>query len=303
LAELTPTDTPAPTCCTTEALASCCEPSAKNTCCATSAAGGTCGCSAGRTTTGDELRERVRERYAAAAVAAGGADAGACCGPDAAVITEEQTDLFGAALYAEDERGALPDTAVLASLGCGNPTAVAALHEGESVLDLGSGGGIDVLLSARRVGPTGTAYGLDMTDEMLDLARHNQVKARVANVTWLKGHIEDIPLPEDSVDVVLSNCVINLSTDKPQVLREAARVLKPGGRFAVSDVVADAAMDEATRNDLAQYVGCVAGALTRDEYAEHLAAAGLIDIEIEETHRVHEHAASAIVRARKPAQP
>ena len=168
-----------------------------------------------------------------------------------AVITDEQAELFGAGLYADGERDELPDTALLASLGCGNPTAMADLHAGETVLDLGSGGGIDVLLSARRVGPTGTAYGLDMTDEMLDLARANQAKAGVENVHWLKGHIEAIPLPADTVDVVLSNCVINLSTDKPQVLREAARVLKPGGRFAVSDVIADPGMDDATRADIA----------------------------------------------------
>ena len=261
-------------------------------------------CSAGRQPAAhDDLRATVRDRYAAAARAAADPDAGGCCGPGAAVITDDQAGSFGGALYADAERRELPDTAVLASLGCGNPTAVAELRAGESVLDLGSGGGIDVLLSARRVGPTGTAYGLDMTDEMLDLARANQAKAGVENVRWLKGHIEDVPLPADTVDVVLSNCVINLSTDKPRVLREAARVLKPGGRFAVSDVVADAEMDEATRNDLAQYVGCVAGALTREEYARHLTAAGLVDVEIQATHRVHEHAASAIVRARKPYRP
>ena len=300
MAELTPTDATTSTCCTTQAQEACCEPDAKASCCATQEAGGSCGCSAGTTTAEHDLRETVRDRYAAAALAAGGADGAVCCGADAAVITAEQAGRFGAALYAEDERGALPDTAVLASLGCGNPTAVAELREGEAVLDLGSGGGIDVLLSARRVGPTGIAYGLDMTDEMLDLARANQARAGVGNVHWLKGHIEDIPLPAETVDVVLSNCVINLSTDKPRVLREAARVLRPGGRFAVSDVVADAAMDEATRHDLAQYVGCIAGALTREEYAAHLAGAGLVDVEIQDTHRVHEHAASAIVRARKP---
>jgi ubiquinone/menaquinone biosynthesis C-methylase UbiE len=178
---------------------------------------------------------------------------------------------------------------------------MADLRDGMTVLDLGSGGGIDVLLSARRVAPTGTAYGLDMTDEMLALARANQAKSGLTNVHWLKGHIEAIPLPAESVDVVLSNCVINLSTDKPQVLREAARVLKPGGAFAVSDVIADPGMDAATRADMAAYTGCVAGALTRDEYTRHLTAAGLADIEITETHRVHEHAGSAIVRARKPA--
>jgi arsenite methyltransferase len=300
MAELTPMDASTSTCCTTEAQETCCEPDAKASCCATHEAGGSCGCSAGETTCEHDLRETVRDRYAAAARAADGTDGAACCGTDAAVITEEQAGRFGAALYAEDQRGALPDTAVLASLGCGNPTAVAELREGEAVLDLGSGGGIDVLLSARRVGPTGTAYGLDMTDEMLALARANQAKAGVENVHWLKGHIEAIPLPAETVDVVLSNCVINLSTDKPQVLRETARVLKPGGRFAVSDVVAGAGMDAETRADLDQYVGCIAGALTREEYARHLADAGLTDIEITETHRVHEHAGSAIIRARKP---
>ena len=189
---------------------------------------------------------------------------------------------------------------MLASLGCGNPIAIAELHEGETVLDLGSGGGIDVLLSARRVGPTGLAYGLDMTDEMLDLARRNQAEAGVTNVQWLRGHIEEIPLPRDSVDVIISNCVINLSGDKPQVLREAARVLKPGGRFAVSDVVADDGMDDATRADMQAYTGCIAGALTRDEFTQALSAAGLTDITITETHRVHPAAISAIVRATKP---
>ena len=207
---------------------------------------------------------------------------------------------FGAGLYAAEERGALPDTAVLASLGCGNPTAVAELHEGETVLDLGSGGGIDVLLSARRVGPTGKAYGLDELDEMLALARRNQLEAGVENVEWLKGDIEAIPLPADTVDVVISNCVINLAGDKAQVLREAARVLKPGGRLAVSDVIADPDMDAATKADMAAYTGCIAGALTHAEFADALTAAGLTDIDITETHRVHEKAGSAIVRARKP---
>jgi arsenite methyltransferase len=245
--------------------------------------------------TEDALRETVRERYAAAALAATDPTAAAgCCAPCPA-------EPLGSGLYADGERDELPDTAVTASLGCGNPTAVAELREGETVLDLGSGGGIDVLLSARRVGPTGIAYGLDMTDEMLELAKANQAKAGVENVHWLKGHIEAIPLPAETVDVVLSNCVINLSTDKPEVLRETARVLKPGGRFAVSDVIADPGMDDATRADLAQYVGCVAGALTADEYSRYLTDAGLTDVEITETHRVHEHAGSAIIRARKPA--
>jgi arsenite methyltransferase len=247
-----------------------------------------------------DLREIVRQRYAASARGVLETQE-ACCG-DAAVIADDQRELFGAGRYAGGEREELPDTAVLASLGCGNPTAVAELHDGETVLDLGSGGGIDVLLSARRVGPTGKAYGLDMTDEMLELARANQAKAGVENVEWLRGHIEAIPLPDATVDVVLSNCVINLSTDKPRVLREAVRVLRPGGRLVVSDVVADAAMDQSTRSDLAQYVGCIAGALTREEYTRSLTDAGFTDIEIRETHRVHEHAASAIVRARRPAR-
>jgi SAM-dependent methyltransferase len=289
-------------CCAPEQQTSCCESSDKADCCGAEAtASGGCGCSAGQATTaeGEELREVVRERYAASARTVSERGSG-CCGPEGAVITDEQAAMFGAGLYDGDERSELPDTAVLASLGCGNPTAVAELNEGETVLDLGSGGGIDVLLSARRVGPTGKAYGLDMTDEMLDLARANQAKAGVDNVEWLKGHIEAIPLPAETVDVVLSNCVINLSVDKPRVLREAARVLKPGGRFAVSDVVADETMDDRTRADLAQYVGCIAGALTRDEYVQYLTDAGLVDVEIIETHRVHEHAGSAIVRARKP---
>jgi arsenite methyltransferase len=186
------------------------------------------------------------------------------------------------------------------SLGCGNPTAVAELRPGEAVLDLGSGGGMDVLLSAQRVGPTGTAYGLDMTDEMLALARENQRKAGLENAVWLRGEIEAIPLPAESVDVVISNCVINLSGDKPKVLAEAARVIKQGGRFAVSDVIADEDMDAATRADLAAWTGCIAGALTRREFEDALTAAGLVGVEVEETHRVHEKASSAIVRARKP---
>jgi ubiquinone/menaquinone biosynthesis C-methylase UbiE len=186
----------------------------------------------------------------------------------------------------------------LASLGCGNPTAVAELHEGETVLDLGSGGGIDVLLSARRDGPTGKAYGLDMTDEMLELARQNQREAGVDNVEFLKGEIEEIPLPDDSVDVIISNCVINLSGDKPRVLREAARVLRSGGRFAVTDIVADADMDEATRRDMEQWTGCIAGALTEADFRRELEAAGFDDVDVRETHRVAEQAGSAIVRAR-----
>jgi len=227
------------------------------------------------------IRETVRERYAAAA--------GEGCGC---------SDVFGAVLYDAEE---VPKGAVQASLGCGVPTAVADLHEGETVLDLGSGAGADVLISARRVGPTGRAIGLDMTDEMLALARANAKQAGVENVEFVKGYIEEIPLPDASVDVVISNCVINLSGDKGKVLGEAARVLRPGGRFAVSDVIADADMDEATRADMRQWTGCIAGALTHDEFETALRDAGLTEIEIRETHRVHEHAASAIVRARKPA--
>jgi SAM-dependent methyltransferase len=261
------------------------------------------------TRTADQTREAVRERYAAAARSVESGNAG-CCGPSESSCGCG-TDVpdacgggeFGPGLYSGTERGSLPDAAKLASLGCGNPTAVADLHEGETVLDLGSGGGIDVLLSARRVGTAGKAYGLDMTDEMLDLARHNQREAGVENVEFIKGTIEDIPLPEGSVDVIISNCVINLSGDKPRVFGEAARVLRPGGRLAVTDVVADPDMDEATREDMRQWTGCIAGALTAAEFRHELGAAGFTDIEIHETHRVHDQAGSAIIRARKPGSP
>jgi ubiquinone/menaquinone biosynthesis C-methylase UbiE len=194
----------------------------------------------------------------------------------------------------------VPDGAVNASLGCGVPTAVADLHQGEAVLDLGSGAGADVLISARRVGSTGKAIGLDMTDEMLELARANAIEAGVENVEFRKGYLEEMPLADESVDVVISNCVINLSGDKPAVIREAARVLRPGGRFAVSDVIADPDMDEKTRADMAAWTGCIAGALIKAEFRGALQAAGFDEIEIRETHRVHEHAAAAIIRARKP---
>ncbi|MGH2938350.1 MAG: arsenite methyltransferase [Solirubrobacterales bacterium] len=287
-------------CCSTEAQETCCEPTDKADCCGASASGESCGCSAGQADA-EDVREAVRERYAAAATSvSSGAEAGSACCAAETVLGEEEAKVFGAGLYG-DEQAELPDTATMASLGCGNPTAVAELNAGETVLDLGSGGGIDVLLSARRVGPTGKAYGLDMTDEMLALARQNQEKAGVENVEWLRGQIESIPLPAETVDVVISNCVINLSGDKPTVLAEAARVLKPGGRFAVSDVIADEDMDEATRADMQEWTGCIAGALTRREFEHALAAAGLEDIEVIETHRVHEKAGSAIVRARKPA--
>ena len=243
------------------------------------------------------IREVVRERYAAAAR---GARSGAsCCGDE--VKDACGGGVFGDALYGSDEAADAPREAVAASLGCGVPTAVADLHPGETVLDLGSGAGADVLISARRVGPAGRAIGLDMTDEMLALARENARRAGAGNAEFVKGNIEDIPLADATVDVVISNCVINLSGDKPAVLREAARVLRPGGRFAVSDVVADPGMDAATRRDMQQWTGCVAGALTRAEFERALGAAGFAEIEIRETHRVHRHAAAAIVRAVKPA--
>jgi SAM-dependent methyltransferase len=239
----------------------------------------------------DDTTESIRQRYAELAVSA--TQGGTCC------TSEEQT-VFGASRYAEEQLEELPATVSAASIGCGNPTAVADLADGDVVLDLGSGGGIDVILSARRVAPTGKAYGVDMTDEMLDLARGNAAEAGVANVEFLKGQIEKVPLPDGAVDVVISNCVINLSTDKAAVLREAGRVLRPGGRFAISDVIADADMDDAMRDEIDDWTGCVKGALTRGSYTDLLQAAGLTDIEITQTHRVHEHAASAIIRARKP---
>jgi arsenite methyltransferase len=209
--------------------------------------------------------------------------------------------VFGASLYEQAAGGNVPEAAINASLGCGVPTAVADLQQGEVVLDLGSGAGADVLISARRVGPTGRAIGIDMTDEMLELARRNATDAGFENVEFRKGYLEELPLEDASVDVVISNCVINLSGDKPKVLAEAARVLRPGGRFAVSDVIADPDMDDATRADMTAWTGCIAGALTEREFRETLAQAGLQDVEICETHRVHEHAAATIIRARKPA--
>jgi len=246
------------------------------------------------TTAQTDIREVVRERYAAAARAAAAEPASSCCGNG----SEEQ--IWGGALYTTEDADGATEAALNASLGCGVPTAVADLHEGETVLDLGSGAGADVLISAGRVGETGKAIGLDMTDEMLALARANAAAAGVTNVEFVKGHIEEIPLPDSSVDVVISNCVINLSGDKQQVLREAARVLRPGGRFAVSDVIADGDMDDATRADMQQWTGCIAGALTETEFRVALSEAGLENIRICATHRVHPHATSAIVRARKP---
>jgi SAM-dependent methyltransferase len=226
-----------------------------------------------------EVKEVVREKYSEVArrVASGGAS---CCGVTSAA---SRCDAITSNLYDNAEKDALPDTAVLASLGCGNPTALAQLSAGETVLDLGSGGGIDVLLSARRVGPTGKAYGLDMTDEMLALARENQAKAGVENVEFLKGEIENIPLPDNSVDVIISNCVINLSGDKDRVLQEAFRVLKPGGRFAVSDVVTRGEVPTEIREKVLLWVGCIAGALRDKKYKDKLAKAGFQSIGIEPT--------------------
>jgi len=253
-------------------------------------------------TESETIREQVREKYAAAARAAadGAAVPSSCCGPTEVPLTDASgTKVFGNALY-DEESAAESGGVVTASLGCGVPTAVAELREGETVLDLGSGAGADVFISAGRVGPTGRAIGLDMTDEMLDLARANAAKAGLTNVEFVKGHIEEIPLADATVDVVISNCVINLSGDKSKVLAEVARVLRPGGRLAVSDVIADPGMDDATRADVAQWTGCIAGALTRQEFANALAGAGLIDVEIRDTHRVHDQAAAAIIRAIKP---
>jgi arsenite methyltransferase len=249
--------------------------------------------------TAEELREEVRRRYAesARAVSGGECGSGECCveaGSDGASFVE--------AFYDAEQRGELPDAAVLASLGCGNPTAVAELREGETVLDLGSGGGIDVILSAKRVGPTGTAYGLDMTDEMLALAQRNAREALVTNAHFLKGLIEQIPLPADSVDVVISNCVINLSVDKAAVLTEIARVLKPGGRVGVSDIVAEERLTPADRAERGSYVGCIAGALSESEYVAGLEAAGFEEVSVEFTHEVADGMHGAIVRAvRSPA--
>jgi arsenite methyltransferase len=245
----------------------------------------------------ETLREQVRSRYAEAAKAVD--EGGGCCGSGSCCGDEAASADFGNALYSAEQRGELPDAATLASLGCGNPTAVADLHEGEIVLDLGSGGGIDVILSAKRVGPTGVAYGLDMTDEMLALARSNAAEAGVTNVHFLKGVIEQVPLPAGSVDVVISNCVINLSVDKPAVLGEMARVLKPGGRIGISDVVAEDHLDPEQRAERGSYVGCIAGALSRSEYLAGLDAAGFDDVSVEFTHEVADGMHGAIVQARK----
>ena len=257
------------------------------------------------------LREQVRERYAQAALVVmgqspdasagccGSSAADSCCGSGSAAL--DSADAFGGPLYGEGETDGLPDEAVLASLGCGNPVAVAELHEGERVLDLGSGGGIDVLLSARRVGPSGFAFGVDMTDEMLDLARRNAVKAGAVNMEFRKGQIEALPLGDASVDVVISNCVINLSTDKPAVLAEMFRVLVPGGRIGITDVVAEDHLSPAERAAAGSYVGCIAGALSRAEYLDGLVAAGFGDASVTFTHEAAPAMHSAIIRAVKPA--
>jgi arsenite methyltransferase len=247
------------------------------------------------------IREQVRQRYAEAARAvtegsAASCGSGSCCQND-------PPEAFGEVLYSADEKGGLPDAAALASLGCGNPTVVADLNEGESVLDLGSGGGIDVILSARRVGPTGTAYGLDMTDEMLALAQMNAREAGATNVHFLKGLIEAIPLPADSVDVVISNCVINLSADKPAVLTEMARVLKPGGRIGITDVVAEDRLTPQERLERGDFAGCITGAMSIGEYQAGLEAAGFEDVSVTFTHEITDGIHGAIVKARKPTDP
>ena len=249
----------------------------------------------------DAIHDEVRARYAEAARAAADrrSDSEAqasCCGPDGSTV-------FGDVLYAETDRASLPDAAVLASLGCGNPTAVAELREGERVLDLGSGGGIDVILSARRVGPTGRAFGLDMTDEMLELAVRNAAEAGVTNVEFVRGTIESVPLPSSSIDVVISNCVINLAADKASVFREIARVLRPGGRVGVSDVVADDGLTPEERAERGSFVSCIGGALSFAEYRAGLAAVGLTDVEVLPTHAVADGVHATIIRATKPLVP
>jgi arsenite methyltransferase len=249
----------------------------------------------------ERIHDEVRARYAEAALAAGAqrTDSRAqtsCCDPAG-------TAAFGEILYAAEDRANLPEAAILASLGCGNPTAVAELREGERVLDLGSGGGIDVILSARRVGTSGRAIGLDMTDEMLELARRNAAEAGVDNVEWVRGTIESVPLPADSIDVVISNCVINLAADKAAVFSEIARVLRPGGRVGVSDVVADDELTPEQRAERGSFSGCIAGALSFAEYRAGLAAVGLTDVEIVATHAVADGLHGAIIRATKPVEP
>jgi arsenite methyltransferase len=246
----------------------------------------------------ESIHELVRDRYAQSALAVLNDAAGGCCGPEGACCTS--TGAPTAELYDALDRSELPDAALMASLGCGNPLVVAELHEGERVLDLGSGGGIDILLSGRRVGSTGRVFGLDMTDEMLALAQRNIAQAAAANVELLRGHIEDIPLPANSIDVVISNCVINLAADKPAVFREIARVLRPGGRIGITDIVADDGLTPAQRAERGSYVGCIAGALSFSEYEQGLRAAGLAGISITPTHSVADGMHSAIIKATRP---
>jgi len=297
MAELTVPTLPsvAPACCAPEAQATCCEPARKAGCCAADSS--TCGCAAAATSDAEvDIREAVRAKYAAAA-------SGRSTDEATTRITDANgIEVWGAALYGDDGDEA-PAAALAASLGCGVPTAVADLQRGETVLDLGSGAGADVLISARRVGPAGKAIGVDMTDEMLDLARTNATAAGLDNVEFIKGYLEDLPLPDASVDVIISNCVINLAADKTVVLREAARVLRPGGRLAISDVIADPDLDEPTTADIATWTGCIAGALTEAEFRATLASVGFERIEITTTHRVHEHAAAAVIRARTASRP
>ncbi|GAC1337970.1 MAG: methyltransferase domain-containing protein [Candidatus Dormibacteria bacterium] len=251
----------------------------------------------------DSERGAVRSRYASIALGVG-ADRGAvaaCCGPDCGGSTGPGDQLFGSVLYEAGDRSDLPEHAVLASLGCGNPLAVADLHQGETVLDLGSGGGIDVLLSARRVGPTGRVIGLDMTDEMLALARRNALAAGATNVEFLRGAIEAIPLRSAEVDVIISNCVVNLSPDKPAVIGEMFRVLRPGGRLGISDVVAEDHLTPTDRRERGTLVGCVAGALSVSEYRVGLEEAGFTDVDVRFSHQVADGMHAAIVQARKPA--
>jgi SAM-dependent methyltransferase len=245
-----------------------------------------------------DIHEDVRRRYAEAARAAASGGATGCC--DSSCCDSGGNPVFGGVLYGDAPEEGLPEAALLASLGCGNPVAVADLHEGEVVLDLGSGGGIDVLLSARRVGPTGRAYGLDMTDDMLDLARRNAAEAGAANVEFLRGRIEEIPLPDASVDVVISNCVVNLSPDKPAVMREVMRVLRPGGRLGISDVVAEDRLSAEDRAERGDWAGCIAGALSQSEYLLLLTVAGFAHPSVEFTHEVADGLHGAIVRAVKP---
>jgi SAM-dependent methyltransferase len=252
-----------------------------------------------------DVKTAVREKYGEAATRAANGESGSCCDDSCCQTapTEDKADPITSNLYGDAEKGSLPGAALRASLGCGNPTALAALRPGDVVLDLGSGGGIDVILSAKRVGPTGKAYGLDMTDEMLELARRNQVEAGVANVEFLKGEIEDVPLPDASIDVVISNCVINLSVDKDRVLAEAFRVLRPGGRFAVSDVIVRGDVAQEVRRSVELWIGCIAGALEESDYRAKLERAGFVDVTFEVT-RVYDESGgqfmSAFIRGTKP---